>query len=130
MEKNGYQIKCLDVISSDFGKSHMYNPFVYVKTEVDMIRLVSNIQTSLTPQDTSKGEPFWKDGVTMYLLACFYYVWLEMEEPTLPKVQLLMNEESRILDEETGETELEKRMNTLAVRSPMGNEHPAVSNYR
>ena len=51
MEKNGYQIKCLDVISSDFGKSHMYNPFVYVKTEVDMIRLVSNIQTSLTPLD-------------------------------------------------------------------------------
>lgn len=130
MEKNGYQIKCLDVISSDFGKSHMYNPFVYVKTEVDMIRLVSNIQTSLTPQDTSKGEPFWEDGVTMYLLACFYYVWLEMEKPTLPKVQLLMTEESRILDEETGETELEKRMNTLAVRSPMGNEHPAVSNYR
>lgn len=41
MEKNGYQIKCLDVISSDFGKSHMYNPFVYVKTEVDMIRLVN-----------------------------------------------------------------------------------------
>ena len=66
----------------------------------------------------------------MYLLACFYYVWLEMEEPTLPKVQLLMNEESRVLDEETGETELEKRMNTLVVRSPMGNEHPAVSNYR
>ena len=130
MEKNGYQIKCLDVISSDFGKSHMYNPFVYVKTEVDLIRLVTNIQTSLTPQDASKGEPFWEDGVTMYLLACFYYVWLEMEEPTLPKVQLLMNEESRILDEETGETELEKRMNTLAVRSPMGNEHPAVSNYR
>lgn len=130
MEKNGYQIKCLDVISSDFGKSHMYNPFVYVKTEVDMIRLVSNIQTSLTPQDTSKRELFWEDGVTMYLLACFYYVWLEMEKPTLPKVQLLMNEESRILDEETGETELEKRMNTLAVRSPMGNEHPAVSNYR
>lgn len=107
MEENGYQIKCLDVISSDFGKSHMYNPFVYVKTEVDMIRLVSNIQTSLTPQDTSKGEPFWEDGVTMYLLACFYYVWLEMEKPTLPKVQLLMNEESRILDEETGQTELE-----------------------
>ena len=130
MEKNGYQIKCLDVISSDFGKSHMYNPFVYIKTEVDLIRLVTNIQTSLTPQDASKGEPFWEDGVTMYLLACFYYVWLEMEEPTLPKVQLLMNEESRVLDEETGETELEKRMNTLVVRSPMGNEHPAVSNYR
>ena len=66
----------------------------------------------------------------MYLLACFYYVWLEMEEPTLPKVQLLMNEESWILDEETGETELDKRTNTLAVRSPMVNEHPAVSNYR
>ncbi|MCF2543064.1 type IV secretory system conjugative DNA transfer family protein [Blautia producta] len=123
MEKNGYQIKCLDVISSDFGKSHMYNPFVYIKAEVDLIRLVTNIQTSLTPQDASKGEPFWEDGVTMYLLACFYYVWLEMEEPTLPKVQLLMNEESRVLDEETGETELEKRMNTLVVRSPMGNEH-------
>ena len=69
MEKNGYQIKCLDVISSDFGKSHMYNPFVYIKTEVDLIRLVTNIQTSLTPQDASKGEPFWEDGVTMYLLA-------------------------------------------------------------
>ena len=62
MEKNGYQIKCLDVISSDFGKSHMYNPFVYVKTEVDMIRLVSNIQTSLTPQDTSKENHFGRMG--------------------------------------------------------------------
>lgn len=73
MEKNGYQIKCLDVISSDFGKSHMYNPFVYVKTEVDMIRLVSNIQTSLTPQDTSKGESIlggWGNDVSfsMFLL--------------------------------------------------------------
>lgn len=130
LEKRGYQIKCLDLISSDFGKSHMFNPFVYVRTEVDLIRLVTNIQTSLTPQDANKGEPFWEDGVTMYLLACFYYVWMEMGIPTLPKVQMLMNEESHVLDEDNGETELEHRMNKLAQSSPMGSAHPAVINYR
>lgn len=130
LEKRGYRIRCLDLISSDFGLSHMLNPFVYVHTEVDLIRLVTNIQSSLTPQDASKGEPFWEDGVTMYLLACFYYVWMEMAIPSLPKVQMLMNEESHVLDEDTGETELEKRMTELSVRSPMGNEHPAVVNYR
>ena len=66
----------------------------------------------------------------MYLLACFYYVWLEMEEPSLPKVHLRMKEESRGRDDERGGTDLVNRMLTLVVRSPMGNEHPAVSNYR
>lgn len=52
MEKNGYQIKCLDVISSDFGKSHMYNPFVYVKREYKL----SDIAFS-----NEKIEEFYKD---------------------------------------------------------------------
>ncbi len=130
LEQKGTRIRCLDLISSDFGMSHCYNPFVYIKTEVDLIRLVTNIQSSVTPPDSFKGDPFWEDGVTLYLMSCFYYVWMEMEHPSLPKVQSLMNEESRVIDDDTGETELERRMNRLAARSPMKNEHPAVSNYR
>lgn len=130
LEDRGYRIRCLDLISSDFRQSDCYNPFVYVSTEVDLNRLVENIQKSLTPQETTKGDPFWEDGVTLYLLACFYYVWMEMDYPTIPKVQSLMNEESRVIDEETGETELQRRMTILAVESSMGNEHPAILNYK
>lgn len=130
LEGSGATVKCLDLISSDFGLSHCYNPFRYIKTEVDLIRLVTNIQTSVTPPDALKGDPFWEDGVTLYLMACFYYVWMEMDYPSLPKVQILMNEESHVIDEETGETELERRMNRLSALSKMESNHPAVTNYR
>lgn len=130
LKDSGKQVKCLDLINPDFGNSQCYNPFAYIHTEVQLIRLVTNLQKSVTPSDALKGDPFWEDGVTLYLLACFYYCWLELKHPTLPDVQNLMNMESHIIDEDTGETELEREMNSLSVRSPMGNDHPAVTNYR
>lgn len=133
LKEKGYKIKVLDLISSDFGQSNQYNPFVYVKTEVDLTRLVLALQAAVTPEDAQKGEPFWEDGVTLYLMACFYYVWMEMEHPTLNKVMELMNRESHVLDLETQETELSVMMDQLArdtLRNPLGDRHPAVVQYR
>ena len=133
LKEKGYRIKVLDLISSDFGKSNQYNPFMYVKTEVDLTRLVLALQAAVTPADAQKGEPFWEDGVTLYLMACFYYVWLEMEHPTLNKVLELMNRESHVLNEETQETELSVMMDQLArdtIQNPLGDQHPAVIQYR
>lgn len=47
-------------------------------------------------------------------MACFYYVWMQMENPTLNKVLELINRESHVLNEETQETELSVMLDQLA----------------
>ena len=55
--------------------SDRYNPFAYIENEEDLIKLIANRQQSLTPPDAMKGDPFWDDGVALYLQAVFYYEW-------------------------------------------------------
>lgn len=56
-----------------------YNPFVYIKTETDITKLISNLITNTTPKDAQKGDPFWENAESMLLQAIFFYIW--MEEP-------------------------------------------------
>lgn len=48
-------------------QSDRYNPFVYIDNYTDMVELITNIQTSVKPPDAQKGDPFWDDGVGLYL---------------------------------------------------------------
>ncbi|MEE1227334.1 MAG: type IV secretory system conjugative DNA transfer family protein, partial [Lachnospiraceae bacterium] len=48
-------------------ESDRFNPFLYVKNYSDLIGLITNIQNSVTPPDAQKGDPFWNDGVALYL---------------------------------------------------------------
>ena len=57
LKLKGYEVKVLDLINMD--KSHCYNPFVYLKNDNDVQKLVTNLFKSTTPKGASSNDPFW-----------------------------------------------------------------------
>lgn len=70
LEKAGYEIKVLDLISME--KSHCYNPFVYLRNDNDIQRLVTNLFKSTTPKGSQSNDPFWDTAASMLLLALVF----------------------------------------------------------
>lgn len=90
LEKKGYEIRVLDLISME--KSHCYNPFVYLHSDNDVQRLVTNLFKSTTPKGSQSNDPFGDTAASMLLLALIFYLkyeapldelfeWLEMRDP-------------------------------------------------
>lgn len=135
MEK-GYTVRCLNLKYPQL--SDRYNPFAYIETEEDIIKLIANIQKSLTPPDAMKGDPFWDDGVALYLQSVFYYEWYyakkEGRAGTFNNVLKLVNlEAQKDLSKpvEKGKqpvTMLQTKMDELADEDSPDN--PAVRDYR
>lgn len=78
LEHKGYEIKILDLINMD--KSHCYNPFVYLKDDNDVQRLVTNLFKSTTPKGSQSNDPFWDTAASMLLLSLIFYLWYEAPE--------------------------------------------------
>ena len=70
--KEDYNIKVLDLINMD--KSLCYNPFVYLRNDNDVQRLVTNLFKSTTPKGSHSNDPFWDTAASMLLLALIYYL--------------------------------------------------------
>lgn len=66
----GYDIKVLDLINME--KSHCYNPFVYLRSDNDIQRLVTNLFKNTTPKGSQSQDPFWDQAATMLLLALIF----------------------------------------------------------
>ncbi len=78
LEKKGYEIRVLDLINMD--KSHCYNPFVYIRNDNDIQRLVTNLFKSTTPKGSQSNDPFWDTAASMLLLALIFYLYYEAPE--------------------------------------------------
>lgn len=78
LEAKGYEIKVLDLISME--KSHCYNPFVYLHSDNDIQRLVTNLFKSTTPKGSQSNVPFWDTAASMLLLALVFYLHYEAPE--------------------------------------------------
>lgn len=78
LKERGYEVRVLDLI--DMEKSHCYNPFVYLDTDNDVQRLVTNLFKSTTPKGAQSNDPFWDTAAQMLLLALIFY--LKYEAPT------------------------------------------------
>lgn len=78
LEHKGYEVKILDLINMD--KSHCYNPFVYLKDDNDVQRLVTNLFKSTTPKGSQSNDPFWDTVASMLLLSLIFYLWYEAPE--------------------------------------------------
>ena len=116
------EIKNITVKSLNFKdmlQSDRYNPFVYIDNYTDVIELITNIQTSVKPPDAQKGDPFWDDGVGLYLQSLFEYEWLLAKEgnrvASMPGILELVNRETQKTDEE-GTTQLQQDMQELQER--------------
>lgn len=129
LKAHGVIVKSLNLINPE--ESDRYNPFQYIEKETDLIKLITNIQMAVKPPDAMKGDPFWDDGVALYLQAMFYHEWLgakeEKRKATMNRILKLVNMESKQVDEE-GTTALQEEMNRLA--SIHGEGYPPVRDYR
>lgn len=72
LRDKGYDVKALDLI--DMEKSHCYNPFVYLRDDNDVQRLVTNLFKSTTPKKAQSQDPFWDTAAQMLLLALIFYL--------------------------------------------------------
>ena len=136
LKEKGYTIRCLNLKYPE--QSDRYNPFAYIQTEEDIIKLIANIQKSLTPPDALKGDPFWDDGVAFYLQSIFFYEWWyakkEGRTGTFNNVLKLVNDEAKKDTSKPVEkgkqppTLLQIKMDKLAEED--SEDNPAVRDYR
>lgn len=127
LKANGYQIKVFNLISPK--ESNKYNPFSYIRTETDVLKLITNLIKNTTPKKSSSNDPFWENAEKLFLQALFYYVWMEMPpgRKNIVSVLELLAEAKREKEEPS---RLDRRMELLARSSPLGEGHPAVRQYR
>ncbi len=129
LETHGIKVKVLNFIQPN--GSDRWNPFAYIEREENLVRLITVIQASTKPPDAMKGDPFWDDGVALYLQAMFYYEWLQAKEEgrkaKFNNILKLVNMETTKVDEE-GTTALQQEMDRLAAIK--GAEYPPVRDYR
>lgn len=131
LKAHGVTVKSFNLINPE--ESDRYNPMYYLEKETDVIRLITNMQASVKPPDAQKGDPFWDDGVALYLQSMFFHEWLtakeEKRKPTLNNILKLVNMESKhVGDEEDDKTELQIEMYRLA--KIHGDDYPPVRDYR
>lgn len=72
LKAKGYDVRVLDLINME--KSHCYNPFVYLQTENDVQRLVTNLFKSTTPKGSQSQDPFWDTAASMLLMSLVFYL--------------------------------------------------------
>ena len=83
LEEASYRILVLNLLDSvGMMKSNHYNPFVYLRSETDVLKLITNIMTNTTPENAAPKEPFWDNAEKLLYQALFFYVWMEC-----PKVE-------------------------------------------
>lgn len=123
----GYDIKVLDLINME--KSHCYNPFVYLRSDNDIQRLVTNLFKNTTPKGSQSQDPFWDQAATMLLLALIFYLHYEAppEEQNFPMVMEMIRAGEVREDDETYKSALDILFERLEMRNP---EHVALKYYR
>lgn len=127
LKQQGYEIKVLDLINMD--KSHCYNPFVYLKSDNDIQRLVTNLFKNTTPKGSQSQDPFWDQAASMLLLALVFYLHYEAseEEQNFPMVMEMIRAGEVREDMEDYLSPLDELFNRLEMRNP---DHIALKYYR
>lgn len=127
LESNGYVIKVVDLVNMD--RSHCYNPFVYLRSDNDIQRLVTNLFKNTTPKGTQTQDPFWDQAATMLLLALVFYLYYEAppEEQNFPMVMEMIRAGEVREDDDEYQSPLDELFDRLERRNP---EHIALKYYR
>lgn len=126
LEDHGYEIKVINLVNMD--ESDCYNPFHYIRSETDVVKLITNLIANTTPKGSKSSDPFWEKAESLYLQSLFYYVWME-EPPSRRNFNTLLELLGKAeVNEDGEESQLDKDMNELAEEK--GENHPAVRQYR
>lgn len=85
LKNAGYNIKVVNLTTEGMSESDGFNPFVYIRRQTDIDKLITNLFANTTPANATKGDPFWEKAEMMFLQALFLYVWLEADRLGIPK---------------------------------------------
>ncbi len=127
LRAKGYDIKVLDLINMD--RSLCYNPFVYLRTDNDIQRLVTNLYKNTTPKGSRAQDPFWDQAASMLLLALMFYLHYEAppEEQNFPMVMEMIRAAEIREDDPDYPSPLDTLFDKLETRKP---GHVALKYYR
>lgn len=127
LEKNGYEVRVLDLINME--KSHCFNPFVYLKNDNDVQRLVTNLFKSTTPKGSQTNDPFWDTAASMLLLALVYYLVYNApkEEQNFAMVMEMLRYGEIVDEDKNPPTALDTLFERLEQDNP---NHIALKYYR
>ena len=123
----GYDVRVLDLINLD--RSHCYNPFVYLESDDDIQRLVTNLIKNTTPKGSQTTDPFWDQAAEMLLKAIVFYLYYEApsDEQNFPMVMEMIRAGDVKENDDDYESALDILFSELEARDP---DHIALKYYR
>lgn len=126
LQKGGYKIRSLNTIN--FKKSMHYNPFAYIRSEKDILKLVNVIITNTKGDGEKSGEDFWVKAERLLYCALIGYIYYEAPEEEKNFITLLdlINASEAREDDENYKSPVDMLFDRLAEREP---EHFAVKQY-
>lgn len=127
LAKGGYKVKSFNTV--DFKKSLHYNPFAYIHSEKDILKLTKAIIENTKSENGKSGDDFWVKAEELLYQALIAYIWYEAPEEEMNFTTLLdmINAFEVREDDETFKNAVDKIFDELEERDP---EHFAVRQYR
>ena len=127
LEDNGYEIKILNTIN--FKKSMKYNPFAYIRSEKDILKLVQTIIANTKGEGEKAGEDFWVKAEKLYYTALIGYIFYEAprEEKNLATLLDMIDASEVREDDETYMNPIDRLFEALEKKEPT---HFAVKQYK
>lgn len=144
LQKNGkffqtrnYVVKVLNLTSEGMSESDGFNPFKYIRKELDIDKLLTNIVDNTTDETATKGDPFWEKAEIMLLKSLFLFVWMEGDrygyKKNIPTVIDLLDL-AEVSDDSCDTSELDEIFERLARDTEgekgKGKRHPAYRKYK
>lgn len=136
LKNKGYRIRVLNLVSGAMQESDGFDPFVYIRRESDIDKLVRNIQDNTKEDNSAVSDPFWSKAEALLLKSLFLIVWMESElfkwEKNINTVMMLLNK-AQIDDNPNVPSELDQIFDDLVLRTidepGKGDLHPAWRAY-
>jgi len=127
LQRGGYRIKVLNTIN--FKKSMKYNPFAYLRSEKDILKLVNTIIANTKGDGEKSGEDFWVKAEKLYYTALIGYIWYEApdEEKNFTTLLEMINASEAREDDEDFQNPVDLMFERLEEKDP---EHFAVKQYK
>ena len=127
LQRGGYRIKVLNTIN--FKKSMRYNPFAYIRSEKDILKLVNTLIANTKGDGEKAGEDFWVKSERLFYCALIGYIWYEApeEEKNFTTLLEMINASEAREDDEDFQNPVDLMFERLEEKDP---EHFAVKQYK
>ena len=126
LRDEGYEVKVFNLV--DFSQSDSYNPFMYIRDDKDVLKLITNLIRNTTPKGSGSNDPFWEKAETALLEALMFYLLYEapLEEKNFAMIMKMLSYADVKEEKDDYISPLDLLFNQLKKNKP---EHIAVKQY-